>query len=406
MKPTVRPLSDAGLFAVPGLRGAAVGSGVKPSGDLDLALIVADEPMSAAGVFTTNRFAAAPVHLCRDVLETSPAARSVVVNSGNANAMTGAQGERDASAMAEAVERSCGGPVLVLSTGIIGVPLPIDRVLDGIGRASVELVRDADDGVSRAILTTDHGPKSAAAAIDAGSTTYTVGGIAKGAGMIHPNMATMLAIVATDAPIESGPLREILKRAVDRSFHQISIDGDTSTNDSVILLARRPAEGAASIAGDVIGAVEEAITRVCRSLADQIVRQGEGVDRVMDITVRGGADDATAQRLAEAIACSTLVKTALTGADPNWGRILSAAGAAAGATGLPIEPGALTLRLADQVVFKDGEVQDQDAARLDDAFSKERVEIDLTIGAGLGVGRMTASDLTKRYVEINSEYTT
>lgn len=391
-----------GLSVVPRLRGAAVRSGVKESGDLDLALITSDEPMIAAGAFTRNEMAAAPVVLSKERLHRDPRVRSIVINAGNANALTGRKGREDAERMIRETESACGAPAVVLSTGIIGVPLPIDRVSKGIRDASDALSEQFEPGVARAIRTTDTTDKVASTNIDVGGRSFRCGGIAKGSGMIHPNMATMLAVVATDAPIAAGALNEILKDAVDESFHRISVDGDTSTNDAVLLLARSPESGAPLITDDERAEVAAGVTRVCRSLAEQIVADGEGASRVMEIDVCGASDVDDARAIATSVARSSLVKTALAGGDPNWGRILSAAGNA----NVSVEVDRVALAIGDQTVFARGSVLEVDRAKLERAFSGSRVSITLDLGAGSAGCRQLTTDLTADYVAINSEYST
>jgi glutamate N-acetyltransferase / amino-acid N-acetyltransferase len=399
-------IAGGGPLSVPGVRGAAVETGVKPSGELDLAVIDAGREMSAAGVFTRNRLPAAPVLLCRDRLRDRPAARCVAINSGNANAMTGERGEADARAMAERLERGCGAPALVLSTGVIGVPLPLERVLDGIDRACAGLEPSAGERVALAMMTTDTRPKRSALRfeIPAGSgrpaRSFTVGGVAKGSGMIHPDMATMLALVVTDAPLGPGGTREVLRAAVDRSFNSITVDGDTSTNDTVLLLAGD--SGEEPLAGRERERAAAAIGEVMRRLARQILLDGEGVERIAEIRVHGAVDDEQARRVAAKIACSSLVKTALAGGDPNWGRILAAAANA----GVELELGELVLTLGGYEVFGGGGPREVDQGALDETFARKEVEIDLSIGGGPGRAEISSGDLTKRYVEINSEYTT
>ncbi len=392
---SIEVIAGGGLFDVQGLRGAAVAAGVKPSGGLDVALIVAAEPMVAAGMFTRCSVAAAPVVLCRERLRQNPSVRSIVINSGNANALTGPQGDRDAEAMLAATEASCGGPALVLSTGVIGVPLPIERIVQGIGAAAARLDAGEEDAVARAILTTDSCTKQHAVRLGRG----VVGGLAKGSGMIHPDMATMLAVIATDVPLTADAADALLRYAVDRSFHQISVDGDTSTNDAVLLLAP-PAVDEASPAD--LSEVRQGIVDVARSLAEQILCDGEGVARTMDLRVQGAATEADARAIAASVARSPLVKTALAGGDPNWGRILAAVGNA----GVAIAPRDITLRLGDQVVFARGAPVSVDGAALARAFAQERVHVALRVGDGACEGRMLTGDLTHRYVEINAEYTT
>jgi glutamate N-acetyltransferase/amino-acid N-acetyltransferase len=404
----VQAIRDGDLLSVPGLRGAAVAAGVKPSGDLDIAVVDLGEPRTAAAVFTRNELCAPPVTVCRERLEADPRAGSLVINSGNANAMTGRRGADDARAMIERVEARCGGPALVLSTGVIGVPMPMACILDGIDRAAESLRRDAGSDVARAMLTTDTCSKTAArrvrlpAAAGDAEREVTVGGVAKGSGMIHPDMATMLAVVATDAPLDATTARLMLGQAVDRSFHTITVDGDTSTNDAVLLLAGgadMPAVTADSERGRLL---QRAIDEVAESLALQIVRDGEGASRVAEVRVTGARDAPEARRVARFIACSSLVKTALAGGDPNWGRILAAAANA----GVGLDDELLVLSLGGIDVFAGGLPLEVDQAAVDAAFSGDEVTIELDLGLGDAAATMYTTDLTKGYVEINSEYTT
>jgi len=394
-RPTEIPGGD--LLSVNGLRGAGVASGLKESGDLDLALVVGSEPWTAAGVFTRSRLPAAPVTLCRERLAEQPQARAVVINSGNANALTGARGDADARRMARRTEELCGGPVLVLSTGVIGVPLPLDAVVRGIGEAAARLRGDAGDEVARAMLTTDTRTKTCAVRVAVGERVVTVGGVAKGSGMIHPDMATMLALIAVDLPVSPSALDALLRRAVDRSFHEITVDGDTSTNDSVLLLAGGEGEPVSEVPGPVAGAVEQVAARLAR----MIVEDGEGASRVMELSVTGGATDAHARLVARAVATSSLVKTALAGGDPNWGRIL----AAAATVDHPLEVARITLTLGGVKVFA-GRPLEVDQGAVDRSFSAPSVEVALDLGQGTGRARMLSSDLTRRYVEINADYRT
>lgn len=395
-------VSSGSLFSVPGVRGSAVRTGVKPSGGYDLAVVRFDQPMTAVGMFTTNHTAAAPVMISRQTLARGSRACAFVVNSGNANALTGPDGEHHARAMKECVEAKLGAPGLVFSTGVIGVPLPVETVLSGIEEAAKAL---ADDGgrVAEAILTTDSRSKQCAVRLSLPSgSQVTVGGVAKGSGMIHPNLATMLAFVATDAPVGDDALRTILSQAVDVSFHAISVDGDTSTNDAVMLFARESVAGEHALRDADLAALAEAITWVARDLARQIIEDGEGATRVMEIAVEGAQSDRDARSVASAIACSSLVKTALAGGDPNWGRMLSAAGTA----GVPFAISALTLKIGGHPVFADGRPLEFSEAAVSAAFGGSHVSICLSLGSGHGSSRMLTTDLSKRYVQINSEYTT
>ncbi len=403
-EPVVRTLLDGDLFAVPGLRGAALATKVKPSGALDLALVVADAPMTAAGVFTTNAMAAAPVRLCQRVLREHQVVRGIVVNAGNANALTGEQGDRDAEQMSATLDACCGGPSLVLSTGTIGVPLPVKHVCKGIEQAASMLHIRAGSEVSRAILTTDTTTKTVAAEVidSEHNIRYTVGGMAKGSGMIHPNMATMLAVMATNAPIDAVTLRALLSRVVAKSFHEISVDGDTSTNDAVILLAQAPPSQQKPLSARQILALETAIGQVAETLALKVVQDGEGMTKLACITVESAKTEQEARAVAQSIARSPLVKTALAGSDPNWGRILSAAGNA----GVELSPDHITLKLGSHEVFRRGYVVTCDAAALQQTFAEKNVRIRLDLGQGHACARMYTTDLTHGYISINSEYTT
>lgn len=395
---------DRGVLAVPGLRGAGVAAGLKPSGSPDVALLVADEPRPAAAVFTRNRVAAAPVQLSRTRIESQPWVKTVVVNAGNANALTGARGLEDARAMLERADALAGGPSLVLSTGVIGHPLPMDRVLPGIDAAAAALSEDADDAFAQAILTTDTTTKRAFVTLELPGwpDPVRVGGTAKGSGMIHPDMATMLGFVATDAPLAPAMMREILVHAVDRSFHRISVDGDTSTNDAVVLLGGRadPERGIPS--GPAVDQVADAITAVCRSLAHQILLDGEGMTRMLELEVVGATTEAQASAVGRAVATSSLVKTALAGGDPNWGRILAAAGNA----GVDVDPNTLSLAIEGHLVVRNGEPLSVDDDALRAAVQGKAVRATLDLGQGSCSVRWSTTDLTHGYVTINAEYTT
>ena len=400
----------AGFLAVPGFRAGAVSAGLKPSGAPDVTVVVASEARPASAVFTTNATAAAPVHRARAVLQQNGTVQSFVVNSGNANALTGPRGDEDALAMEERLKDRCGGPALVFSTGVIGVPLPMTKVLDGIDRAAEALTPAGGPAFAEAILTTDTVTKTAVLELelpaegDAPAQMITLGGTAKGSGMIHPDMATMLAYMATDAPVTSAVLDEILRGVVDQSFHAITVDGDTSTNDAVLLVGAPGDDDHPPITGpgSRYEALRAGILELAQRLATQIVEDGEGATRWMVLTVDGAFDRAAALKVARTVATSALVKTALAGGDPNWGRILGAAGRA----GVPFDVADLRLELGDLVVFAGGAPVAFDKAAADTVFQRRRVEVRLTIGEGAGRATVTTTDLTRRYVEINSLYTT
>ena len=401
-------IENGGLHSVPGYVGGAMATGVKDSGDLDLAIIDAGEERTAAAVFTQNKLAAAPVIIGKQRLERHPAVRCVAINSGNANALTGAQGDLDAWSMIERLEQRIGGPALVMSTGIIGVPMPMDKIVSGIDRLCNNLSPEGLDDVATAILTTDTRPKTAAVQIQFPATgdlpeqIATVGGIAKGSGMIHPNMATMLSLIATDAPISPPLAKQLLANAVDASFNCISVDGDTSTNDTALLLAGGAKLPPVEPDSKRARLLAEAIGLVAKSLAVQIVKDGEGMTRLAEIRITGANNFEEAQRIATSVACSSLVKTALAGGDPNWGRILASAANA----GVELEGDRLQLTLGGMVVFSRGVPLRVDMERLNEIFSADEVSIHLDLGQGSAQAETVTTDLTKRYVEINSEYTT
>lgn len=392
---------DGDVCSPAGFRAAGVHCGLKYRKP-DLALLVSERPASAAGVFTTNRVQAAPVRYTRRAVEDGEA-RAVVVNSANANACTGEQGERDAEEMARLAGRALEvdpGKVMVASTGVIGVPLPMDRVRAGILSAAGELGPDADSA-SRAILTTDRWTKTAAARFSSGGRTWTVGGMAKGAGMIHPRMATTLGFLTTDARVPAPILREALQEAVDGSFNRITVDGETSTNDTVLALASGAAGGTAVEGGEALDGLKAAMSAVARSLALEVVRDGEGATTVARISVTGAPGEAEARDVADRLATSPLVKTALHGGDPNWGRLVAAAGSA----GVDMDPGSVGVWVGGVRMVEDGTGvagAEEEAAR---ALAGDRVEIRVDLGAGDARDHMWTCDLTEEYVRVNGSYT-
>jgi glutamate N-acetyltransferase / amino-acid N-acetyltransferase len=361
----------------------------------DLALVRSTVPATGAGMFTVNRVQAAPVKVSRRHLELAEP-QAVVVNSGVANAATGVRGELDALATAAETARLLdlhAEEVLVLSTGVIGAPLPLANVLSGLRAASASLSPEGSDAAAAAILTTDTRPKQAVAR----GAGFAVGGMAKGSGMIHPNLATMLAVVTTDYPLEPGEAIEFLRPAVEESFNSISVDGECSTNDAVLLIAN----GASGAARDD-EAFSKALRWVCKDLAAQIVADGEGATVVAEISVSGAASGAEAKAIARRIATSPLVKTALFGRDANWGRVLAAAGSAPYNGGFArLEPDRVTLRYNGATVLAAGSPQPA-VPGLSGADC--RIELDLGLGDG-GASYLT-SDLSYDYVRINAEYRT
>ncbi len=391
---------DGDVCSPAGFRAAGVHCGLKYRKP-DLALLVSDRPAAAAGVFTTNRVQAAPVRYSRRVVQNGEA-RAVVVNSANANACTGEQGDRDAEQMARLTGRALGmdpGQVLVASTGVIGVPLPMDRVRAGILSAAGELGPEAGDAPS-AILTTDRWTKTGAARFSVDGRTWTVGGMAKGAGMIHPRMATTLGFLTTDAPVPAPVLREALREAVAGSFNRITVDGETSTNDAVVALANGSGRGTAVDGGDALEGLTAAMSAVARSLALEVVRDGEGATTVARISVTGATGEAEARAVAERLATSPLVKTALHGGDPNWGRLMAAAGSA----GVEMDPGSIGVWVGDVRVVEGGTGvagAEEDAAG---ALAGDQVEIRVDLGAGAARHHIWTCDLSEEYVRVNGSY--
>ena len=393
---------STGVTAPLGFRAAAVASGIKLD-RLDLALLVADAPGTAAGVFTSNLVQAAPVLVSRDHLR-GGRARAVVVNAGCANAATGERGLRDARETAEIAAHAIGCPreeVLVASTGVIGVRLPMEKVRAGIAEAGRRLSRHGGADVARAILTTDTKPKECAVEFPVGGSTCIVGGMAKGAGMIAPRLATMLAFFTTDAAVPSDLLRRALVEAVGESLNRITVDGDTSTNDCAVVLASgaRPAS-AIDRPGPDFEAFRGALVEVARQLARMLVEDGEGVTCVAEVRVDGARTREEADRIARTVAESPLVKTALHGGDPNWGRVLAAVGRA----GIPLDVGRVSIWIGDVHVAEDGAARDYDERTAAAAMREDPVRLRVRLGEGEASGWMWTSDFSRGYVDINAHY--
>ncbi len=386
-----------------GFVASGVRSGVRKSRP-DLALIVAEGGATAAAIFTRNRFPAAPVALSRAALRKSGGrVRAAVVNSGCANAITGRAGTACALRVRRRAAELLGcdpAEIFLASTGVIGVPLPDAKIRAALPDAAARLSPGGLDAASQAILTTDVGPKVAAASFRVRGRLARIVGFAKGAGMIHPNMATMLAFVMTDAPASPAYLQAALRRAADDSFNAISVDGDTSTNDTVLLMASGRVGGPPLAGGPEAADFERALQAVCAELAWRIVRDGEGATRVMDVHVRGAASVRDARLAAHAVATSPLVKTALHGGDPNWGRIL----AAVGRSGARFSGRRTSLSAGGVLLVSRGEpvgYRERDAARV---FARERVPLTIDLGAGTASARVLASDLGHDYVSLNADY--
>ena len=409
MSAPVAAHTRSGVCAPLGFRGGVAAAGIRGDGDetrTDLAVIRSDIPAVAAGVFTRNTVKAAPVVISQLTLRRGTPISAVVVNAGNANACTGAQGFRDALVMCATTGDVLDldpSDVLVCSTGVIGRPLAMDRIERGIRAAALSMSPAAGGDVARAIMTTDTVAKVAEATFSVGPVTYTVGGTAKGAGMIHPDMATLLAFLTTDAPIDAALLQPVLARVTDDTFNCVTVDGDTSTNDSCILLANGAAGGAPFAAGSsAAGAFEGALLAVCDSLAEQLVADAEGATRHFRVAVDGAADSDQARIAARVVAQSPLVKTAVHGGDPNWGRIV----AALGRSGAVFTLDRCRVAIGGVVVFDRGapEPVDHDLVRV--ALSNPRIDIAIDLGAGDGSGHAWGCDLSAEYVHINADYTT
>jgi glutamate N-acetyltransferase/amino-acid N-acetyltransferase len=394
---------EAGNATSPkGFRAAGVHCGIKREKP-DLALLVSDVPASVAGVFTTNKVKAAPVRYTQAAVARGRA-QAIVVNSGNANACTGEPGLADATEMASLSAAALDVDpdlVLVASTGVIGVPLPMEAIRAGIPRAARALGPDGD-AAAEAIRTTDRYPKTAAVRLEIGGVTVTIGGMAKGAGMIHPNMATTLCFLTTDAALPPAVLRLALARAVADSFNSITVDGDTSTNDTVLLLANGRAGGPTITNGSELKHFTAGLTAVASELAKMVVRDGEGATRLVAIEVSGAVSDVEAHQAAMTVANSLLVKTALHGGEPNWGRIL----AALGRSGVDMAEEKTDVLFGDLEVVHGGlgvqGVWNAAAA----ALEEKEITVKIRLGIGSGAARVWTCDLSEEYVRINGSYTT
>jgi glutamate N-acetyltransferase / amino-acid N-acetyltransferase len=391
---------EGGITAPAGFRAGGVVAGIKPSGRPDLALLVADEPATVAVLTTTNRVRASSCELtARHAADGR--ARALVVNAGNANVCTPdgpAHTERLAAATAAVLEVAP-EDVLVMSTGVIGVPLPIERIEAALPAAVADLAADdaAGERAATAMLTTDTHTKQAVYRVEDDAGSCTVAGVAKGVGMIEPGMATLLVAVTTDAPLAPPLARQLLRDAVGRTFNRITVDGDMSTSDSIAFLA----SGAAG-RPPALGTISRAVHAVCADLAHQVVADGEGASRVAAITVRGAATEDDAERLARSVATSLLVRAAIHGADPNWGRILMALGSA----GVDFDPDRVSVTCAGITVCRFGVAASFDRGQAAAAMAKPEIEIVVGLGTGRHEATVLTCDLTPEYVRFNAEYTT
>ncbi len=394
------------VTTTPGFRAAGIRAGLKASGNPGLAVLVSDCPATAAGVFTTNRVRAYNVDRNRGLLAAGEPLRAVVVTAGNANVATGAQGRADTDEIAAlaAAELGCSpDEVAVAQTGVIGVKLPMDCLRAGIPTACRTADQDGGAAAAAAICTTDTHPKHGAVRFELDGRTVTLGAMAKGAGMIHPNLATMLCFVTTDAAIAPGPLQEALTSAVAATLNAVSIDGDQSTSDTALVLANGLAGNPRVVTRESAGwrAFESALVAALEPLAKAIASDGEGATKGLEVTVTGAASDADARLAARAVAASNLVKCAVHGNDPNWGRIACAVGY----SGAEVDQDRLSIALNGIVLMAAGEPVEFAAETASQSLAA-RADIVIDLGLGDGRGRAFGCDLTEAYVRFNAEYTT
>ena len=406
----VQAIPDGSITSTPGFEAAGVACGLKPNGALDLALVYSPQPCVGAALFTTNAFKAAPVLYDQRLLaQNATNLHGVVINSGCANACTGEQGLRDAvSTAAAAASHLATAPssFLVMSTGVIGMPMPMDRIHAGVAKAALQRTLSVDGGhaAALAIMTTDTRPKEFAVKVTTDDGEFTIVGMAKGAGMIHPNMATMLCLLTSDARITPQVARQALREGVEGSFNRITVDGDTSTNDTVLLLANGLAEmqpitstESSAYAGFLAG-----LSHVLTALAKAVVHDGEGATRFIEITVSGTRSQAEAKQVAMSVARSLLVKAAIYGQDANWGRIICAVGY----SGVAIEPERVRVWLGDLELFRNGEPYQVDEAHARELLAQPEITIRVDLGQGGAQATVWTCDLSHQYVDINAHYRT
>lgn len=394
--------------AVPGFKASGLSCGIKAKKIKDLALIVSDVPATVAGVFTKNRVVSPAVTWSRRTLEKSDRCRAIIVNSGNANAVVGPKGMKDCDAITKKISEELSIPqkeVLIASTGVIGVPLPSDKILKAAPELVKKLRRTAKNWVdaAEAIMTTDLVLKSDRIKYTFQGKRISLGGITKGSGMIHPNMATMLGFLYTDAVIDSKTLKRALREAADRSFNRITVDGDNSTNDCIIILANGEAKNS-TIKPNTLGYREflKALTKICINLASKIVLDGEGATKFVTVRVQGGKTRKQAYLIANSVATSSLVKTALFGEDPNWGRIFCAVGNA----GAPFYPNKVDILLNKNLLLKNGNPTNLSSQKLVKAMQQHAINIIIDLHDGKEWEEVMTCDFSYDYVKINAEYTT
>lgn len=396
---------DGGVTAPKGFKAGGIAAGIKKNGQPDLAVIASETPAVCAGIFTTNQVQAAPVTLSKERVKNGRA-QGVIVNSGNANACTGPSGHRVALKMVAAAAKFLNiseDQVLVASTGVIGVELPVAKVETALTQNTDFLSINGSEAAARAIMTTDTFPKEIAVEFALEGKTVRIGGIAKGSGMIHPNMATLLSFVTTDIAINKTMLDQAVSQAGDHSFNRITVDGDTSTNDSLLVLANGQA-GNSQItdAGVAYQSFLEALTYVCRELAKMIARDGEGATKMVEIKIQNAVSEDAAVRIGKSIATSNLVKTAIFGEDANWGRIL----AAAGYSGVPIQPDNVNIYLGELPVCRGGVGLPFDEAKAKQILAQKDILITVELGMGQSEASIWTCDFSYDYVKINGSYRT
>ncbi|MEM6253521.1 MAG: bifunctional ornithine acetyltransferase/N-acetylglutamate synthase [Cyanobacteria bacterium P01_D01_bin.156] len=411
---------SGGVTAPQGFSAAGIRAGLKASGAPDLALIVSENDAIAAAVYTQSQVRAACIDYCQQQLDKKPSARAILCNSGQANACTGQQGWNDAVTTATAMAKALGvdpEKILLASTGVIGHRIKMEPLLEHIPQLVEQLSEQGGEAASRAIMTTDLVTKSYALETTIDKRPVRIGGIAKGSGMIHPNMATMLSFITCDAAVSPALWQAMVARAVDKSFNQITVDGDTSTNDTVIALANgRSRTPAITMSDPAAEQLEAMLTQLCVYLAKCIARDGEGATCLIEVSVSGSTTDAEARTIARTIASSSLVKSAIFGRDPNWGRIAGAAGRA----GVSLDQSKLKILLGDFVLLDHGQPQAFDPVGAHNYLKacaiehkptvtqslENPVKINVQVGEGPGVGQAWGCDLSYDYVKINAEYTT
>jgi glutamate N-acetyltransferase / amino-acid N-acetyltransferase len=394
-------------FRVPGFTTSGIFCGIKPNKQKDLALIFSKEPSIAAGIFTSNKIVSPTITWCQKTLKNSKNLRAIIINSGNANACTGPKGMEDCKSLASNLSKKIlvdPKEILIASTGIIGVPLPINKIIKALPVLTSKLSPTGWTHSAKAIMTTDLTPKFKSLSFYIGKHKITIGGIAKGSGMIHPNMATMLAFIATDAVIDKSTLKRALKETNNRTFNRITVDGDTSTNDMALILANGKARNKSiRVGSSSFKKFVEKLNELCLYLAHKIVLDGEGATKFVTIRVQGTRAKIHAHRIAQSVATSSLVKTALFGQDPNWGRIIAAVGYA----GVPLNANRIKISLNDSVLFNNGlPTKEALQSTLRKKMKNKNISIIIDLKSGIYSDEVYTCDLSYDYVRINAEYTT